>query len=69
MSENRECALVALAKLNDLADGTKGRALPAEVGATMAVAYALLDVADAIREQTAALVGEDKGVILVERNQ
>jgi hypothetical protein len=34
-----------------------------------AVGYALLDVADAIREQTAALTGDDKRAILIERNQ
>jgi hypothetical protein len=31
--------------------------------------HALLDVADAIREQTKALTGSGKGAILIERNQ
>jgi hypothetical protein len=31
--------------------------------------HALLDVADAIREQTEALTGDDKRAILIERNQ
>jgi hypothetical protein len=33
------------------------------------IGYALADIADAIREQTEALTGDDKRAILVERNQ
>ena len=40
-----------------------------EHGALLGIGYALLDVADAIREQTEALTGDSKGVILIERNQ
>jgi hypothetical protein len=44
-------------------------AAEAQVNALTAIGHALLDVADAIREQTAALTGDDKRAILVERNQ
>jgi hypothetical protein len=37
--------------------------------AAAGIGFALLDVADAIREQTAALTGDDKRAILIERNQ
>jgi hypothetical protein len=69
MAVNRDCAEMLLTKLADRADGTKGGWARAETGAAMAVAYALLDVADAIREQTEALTGSDKRAILIERNQ
>lgn len=39
------------------------------VDGLLGIGHALLDVADAIREQTAALTGDDKRAILVERNQ
>jgi hypothetical protein len=37
--------------------------------AVVGIGFALLDVADAIREQTLALTGDDKRAILIERDQ
>jgi hypothetical protein len=69
MTDNRKAAerslkAVLLAGLVEPSD-----AEAAKHAASAGIIAALLDVADAIREQAAALTGDDKRAILIERNQ
>ena len=63
MSRKRDAALDLLEAVEENIDGEY------DTGALVAIGWALLDVADAIREQTAALAGDDKRTILIGRNQ